>query len=364
VLTRSAVILVLAIGPPLFANERAANSRHTTTPPARPGEHLSPKRQTPSTSNSTPTTQESLLAELGQGFGIHKTEHFALAYNTDPQLTRQVAKRIERTYGAVIAFCRFLRIQAITPSQPLEVVLFDHYEQYADYGRSIGFSPQHTRGFYDGHANRSAFYNAFNDPEIQQLNAKISLLETRPDAQSARLRQLRRQVDYHAGTVLQTAMRHETAHQVLYNCGVLSRSIPTPLWLAEGLACLFEVQAAGPRRHLPINRPRLEKFNQAAAHNVLLPLAELLTARPSPKVRLSHTETFYAQSWAMCYYLTKYRPRPFAAYLKLIRSRSPTQKPSDRQELADFEQSFGPANARFQQTWQKAMHRLQPTKTR
>jgi hypothetical protein len=364
VLTRSAVILVLAIGPPLFAKERAANSRHTATPPARRGEHVSTKRQTPSTSNSTPTTQESLLAELGQGFGIHKTEHFALAYNTDPQLARQVAKRVERTYGAAIAFCRFLRIQAITPSQPLEVVLFDRYEQYADYGRSIGFSPKHTRGFYDGHANRSAFYNAFNDPEIQQLNAKISLLATRPDAKPARLHQLRRQVDYHAGTVLQTAMRHETAHQVLYNCGVLSRSVPTPLWLAEGLACLFEVQAAGPRRHLPVNQPRLEKFNEVAAHNALLPLTELLTARPSPKIELTHTETFYAQSWAMCYYLTKYRPRPFAAYLKLIRARSPTQEPSDRQELADFEQSFGPPNARFEQTWVQAMLRLQPSKTK
>jgi hypothetical protein len=72
------------------------------------------------------------------------------------------------------------------------------------------------------------------------------------------------------------------------------------------------------------------------------------------------SETFYAQSWALCYYLARHRPGAFAAYLGKIRSRRPGEKTGVTRELADFEANFGTPDTRFEQNWLRAMQRLEP----
>jgi hypothetical protein len=305
----------------------------------------------------------SLLEEFGEGFSVDQTEHFLLVHNVKPVVAKWLAGQMEGTYKRNVALARSLRVPIEEPPHRLEVVLLDRFEQFAQYAQGVGFVPENTRGFYDERKNRSTFFNAFNDPQVEEFNSKVDQLEVREGPHSGQVRKLRRYVNRHARSYLRAAMRHELSHQVQFNCGLLRRGADTPVWLAEGLACLFEPAGGSGARSQAINQVRLRRFHEVAEENELMGIRELLNARPQLEDDLERADGFYAQAWALVYYLVRYRARLMAAYLETIRSRVPGEETSDEEEVAAFEGVFGKIDERMEGRWHKAILRVKPART-
>ena len=302
----------------------------------------------------------SLLAEFGEGFSVHQTEHFVLVHNVREIVAKWLAGQMEGTYKRNVALARSLRVPIEESPQRLEVVLLDRFEQFAEYAQSVGFVPENTRGFYDEQKNRSTFFNAFNDPQVEEFNLKVDQLEAREGPHSGQVRKLRRYVNRHARSYLRAAMRHELSHQVQFNCGLLRRGTDTPVWLAEGLACLFEPAGGRGLRSQAINQVRLRRFHEAAEKNELMGIRELLNERPQAEDSLEQADRFYAQAWALVYYLVRHRARLMATYLETIRSRVPGQETPDEEEIAAFERVFGEVDGRMDDRLHKAILRIKP----
>ncbi|HUW84997.1 MAG TPA: DUF1570 domain-containing protein [Phycisphaerae bacterium] len=305
-----------------------------------------------------------LLGEFGEGFSVHETEHFLLVHNVKGVMAKWLAGQMEGTYKRNVALARSLRVPIEESPQRLEVVLLDRFEQFAEYAESVGFVPENTRGFYDERKNRSTFYNAFNDPQVEEFNLKVDQLEAREGSRSSQVRELRQYVDRHARSYLRAAMRHELSHQVQFNCGLLPRGADTPVWLAEGLACLFEPAGSTGPHSQTINQVRLRRFHETAEKNELMGIRELLNARPQAGDDLERADRFYAQAWALVYYLVRYRARLMATYLETIRSRVPGQETPDEEEIAVFERVFGEIDERMDGQWHKAILRIKPASAR
>ena len=301
-----------------------------------------------------------LLEEFGEGFSLHETEHFLLVHNVKEVVAKWLAGQMEGTYRRNLALAKSLRVPIEESPQRLEVVLLDRFDQFAEYAQSVGFVPDNTRGFYDERKNRSTFFNAFNDPQVEEFNLKVDQLEAREGPHSRQVRELRRYVNRHARSYLRAAMRHELSHQVQFNCGLLHRGADTPVWLAEGSACLFEPAGGSGPRSQAVNQVRLRRFHEAAGKNELMGIRELLNARPQAGDDLERADRFYAQAWALVYYLVRYRARLMATYLETIRSRVPGQETPDEEEIAVFERVFGEINERTEGRWHKAILRIKP----
>lgn len=355
------------------------------------------------------TGQEAaLLKDAGAGFTIKRTEHFVVAYNVPAEVASELTARLERTYTSIYRFCEHNKIKVEYPKQRLEAFFFDRREQYDRYGASISFSSAGTFGVYSEQTNRSAFLNVHNDPHFVELNASLTASRKNLDQLSkaiARIRdnrtiielsfsdgrhmrltkpQARKELDgarrdlhrisnrleNYSDKINRTVIQHETAHQTLYNAGVHRRMSDNPRWLIEGLACLFETPP-GPEGAgiATTNRMRLGDFLSAvtgtpdpgkvSVENVREAISTGRIASPrdlitKPALFLQHGEggaTHYAVVWALLHYLHRTRTEQLSAYLQAVSSRPHGKHVSPEEELALFEEHFGPLDDAFLQRW-------------
>ncbi len=136
---------------------------------------------------------------------------------------------------------------------------------------------------------------------------------------------------------------HEATHQTAFNTGVHSRYAPPPIWVAEGLATMFEAPGVYDSRHHTrradrINRARLGNFKQLVpAHRPELP-ASLVA---SDKLFRASPGAAYAEAWAMTFYLVETQPRKYTRYLKLTAAHPPFREYTPAQRTDDFTSVFG-----------------------
>jgi len=356
--------------------------------------------------------EAALLRAAGDGFQIKRTPHFIIAYDTDRDLVDELTGRLEQTYHAVHHFCEMNGIEARGLDRRLEVVFFNHRASYDRYSAGIGFRSAGTYGLYFEPTNRSAFYNAINDPELVQLHAEIVGARSSLDDLSRAVNDIkgsRTQVEIefadgrrisgpkaevkrvvakeiesardklHAldarrkaccARINQTVIQHETAHQVLFNAGVHVRGAMNPRWLVEGLACLFETPPGGLGTGMAaINQARLkdirstvssrrnkrrltsEDFVQAVSDGRLTPPPRLVADPGLFDERGDRGAIHYAAAWAMTHYLQRTKTAELAAYLKVLSRRRPGFRPTPASEVALFEAHFGPLDETFLRRW-------------
>ncbi len=137
---------------------------------------------------------------------------------------------------------------------------------------------------------------------------------------------------------------HEATHQTAFNTGIHSRFTMPPLWVAEGLAEMFEAPGVYKSRPLPrqsdrINRGRLRGFNELVAprHRPEL-LAELVAY---DRLFRTHPAAAYSAAWALTFYLVETQPRQYADYLARTAKRRPFEPYPAEERIADFTAVFG-----------------------
>jgi hypothetical protein len=253
-----------------------------------------------------------LLRELGGDYEVSGTGHYLVAH---PRGQRdRWAERFEDLYRSFVQYFSVRGMQPAAPPFPLVGVVWKNHADFARHAAPGGSMPGGVMGYYDLNSNR------------------INVYDMGEHASPANWRQ-------NASVVI-----HEATHQTAFNIGIHSRYAPTPAWLAEGLAMLFEAPGVHdahnhPQRADRINRERLHNFRQSVApHHRPETLASMVASD-----ELFHTSPSdaYAEAWAFAFFLVETQPRQYLQYLKRTAARPPFRQYTESQRTADFTAIFG-----------------------
>ncbi len=327
-------------------------------------------------------------------FRLLETEHFAIQYTVSVAEAEEAASWLEETYVDIMVFCRHFHLPGNPSHEKLRVFFVSSDDEFAATCSHLQINTIVTGAMYDIEKNVSVFSALRGKPTVVEMDKQIERMQWRlnhPDDKSMRneqslrafrdsLRELkkRRNELVHKFTALM--LRHEAAHHVLYNTGVLSRSVDYPPWLIEGLACLFEVSTNQNGQALPgrtpvarrdvvaLNIHRLADLKNAIAakkrerinpdatfrNRSLPPLSDLVNQPGCFQPANSRAALHYAQAWGLLYYLCTERPLMISRVIDehTKKSRSETPSPAENEVALDF------LDAEFEAHWLRFIQKL------
>ncbi|MCH7886036.1 MAG: DUF1570 domain-containing protein [Planctomycetes bacterium] len=350
--------------------------------------------QGPTRHPADPKLLEEFFGAGVEGFQTRESDHFVIAFDTPYAELQPLIGRIEGTYRAILEFCKGERLEAPRPAERVRIIFFDQFDDFNSAAASSGLTTDNIAGFYDPNRHVSVFCSVRANPWLAKINQRIA--QTKEQLQglgagavpaSASLRRerdlrkalsdLRTRRDVLTEKFNRNVVQHEVAHQMFFTLGVHVQGAYNPLWLIEGLACVFEVPqpgAGGPR--LRITHGRLGDLREAVgvphhARSVsdadydaavragsLIPLEELVSGDaglvgPDANMRLG-----YAQAWGLVYYLHREYREAFGGYLQAVSRRQPGEPVGSARERREFEAAFGPLDGAFQRRWLNYMLKL------
>ncbi len=256
-----------------------------------------------------PPTAERDVRWNGRATRTRSTEHFRIESDAPESLVDRLAVEAESTYAAVREFARGLQLDVRESTSLMRIVFFDQLPDFRRYAERLGAATKSPAGFYDPTQNLAILCNVQHLPQIQAIDEQLARRSSESPQLGEDTAALGARRDALIGLMEQTVVRHETAHLVLANLAIIETKADNPVWLLEGLACLFEPRATddGP------GAPPRNTFRQAD-------LCQLLALHPAPKLadclaRIEWsrgeeplTSTDYAMSWAVLEFLRRTHP--------------------------------------------------------
>jgi hypothetical protein len=253
-----------------------------------------------------------LLREFGHGFDVSGTGHYLVVHPAGQRDTW--APRFEDLYRSFAHYFAARGWESQQPEFPLVAVVFPRQEDFVRHAQSDkGRLMPGTLGYYSVNTNRILLYDiTAGDSANWHVNADTII--------------------------------HEATHQTAFNMGVHNRFAMPPLWVAEGLATMFEAAGVWNSRNCRKLEDRINR-NQLAAFRTMVSsrrregqLAEFIA---SDNRFRSDVEGAYAEAWALTFFLVEKRPREYMDYLRRTAARPAfTAYPPDRR-LKDFVEVFG-----------------------
>jgi hypothetical protein len=251
-----------------------------------------------------------LLAELGRDYEVSGTGHYLVAHPRGEG--DRWAERFEDLYRSFVDYFAVRGCQPAEPSSPLVGIVYRDRSDFARHSTMQGGVPNGVVGYYDRNSNRINLYDMGNaDGANWRRNAAVLI--------------------------------HEATHQMAFNTGIHSRACPPPMWLAEGLAMLFEAPGVHDSRNYMqqtdrVNWDRLRAFRQIMAprHRPEI-LASMVASDDLFRV---NPAAAYAEAWALSFFLIETEPGQYVEYLKRTASCRP-QAHTAAQRTADFTAIFG-----------------------
>lgn len=283
----------------------------------------------------------------------YETPHFLALSNAEESFSELRLGNCELLYTLFWDHFQRRGFTLRTPQTKLMVAMFDSQAGFNAYlGRKE--SPLIV-GMYHPFSNRFVVYDygqnelhlSMKSQAERQARQIDSLLERQRTVESVQ----RRAHDFRAGANI-SAVMHEVAHQLSFNCGLLNREGDVPFWLAEGLACYCEATNNGSWQGIGEPNPlRLTTLLPILSNkSQLIGLSELITRDDwMPSRRDNQTALLaYAQSWALFRMLMEEQPLNMKAYLKQIYSRHNREG-----RLKDFQQAFGQDHLALQRRYRE-----------
>jgi len=325
-----------------------------------------------------------ILADLGKGFRVLRSDHYRIGYNCDDIFAETTAERLEKLYEEFIAFFEERSFEPIPISDRLEVVLFDSEQEYQQHARNISNEMSHTSGFYSGKTGRCYFYDSIshsnssyrnNREQLQKHHKKLKEIRNQvydnsnPDmyyvftdknGQKKKLnhmqmiQELNRQEqhlkkefeklgNFYRNKNISVTI-HEGAHQLSYNCGIHSSYFKTPMWLVEGLAVYFETPGQDQWRQPGLlHHNHIKTFKAKYLRKEHIALEKLITQDSllNPSQGQHHTQNSYAAAWALFYYLVDQKHDAMFDYIFNLSLRISNKSYTARERRKDFEHFFG-----------------------
>ncbi len=290
---------------------------------------------------------DSLLSDLPDGFRVHRTAHYVIAYNTSRGYAQWAGALFEQLHRAFYSYW-LRRDLTLEPSPPLVALLFRDAGSYRRYSRpEVGDAASRIIGYYSLHTNRITTYDLTGMERLR-----------RPGERNSSLRQVRQILLRPEAERTVATIIHEATHQLAFNSGLQQRFADNPMWLSEGLAIYFETpdvtRGRGWRRIGQVNRVRLSQLRRLPNDGSWL--RQLVQSDQSFRDP-AEADAAYARAWAICYHLIRTRPEAFIRYLGLIRTKPILGADPPEQRLADFRQSVGVDPDELQAELMRAMPR-------
>jgi hypothetical protein len=190
------------------------------------------------------------------------------------------------------------------PERNQIVCAFDWLRMTEELEKVAGF---HARQLADLHEREAELHKVYRGAIPAELKAEIA--RQRKDIQAAEQRNA--QTFERAKQHLFQRLFHEAFHAYLLNFVYPPQGGEVPRWLNEGLAQIFETALfeVGELRIGHADEERLRAVRRALSKNALLPLPDLLRARPR-QFLIAHnadkqgSDRHYLASWALAFYLT------------------------------------------------------------
>ena len=295
---------------------------------------------------SSSELRTALVKEFGRGYEIKGSTHYLVCAAEGH--AQSYADRMERLYREMYVYLSTRDFSVSKPEFPLVAIVFSSQQEFADYARRDGITRiAGLGGYYEPRTNRVALF----DP------ATASHTASRETSSAG-------QVLARAGELsenLERTLIHEATHQVAFNLGLHSRIGPTPRWVVEGLAMVFEhpearsaVKTGSARQRR--NHERYVWFgNYTQSRRGSGGLSRLLQ---DDQLFQAATLDAYSEAWALSFFLMETRGAAHARYLALIASRKPLEEYSVEERLADFRAIFGEDLDRLEVEFLRYMQRL------
>ena len=292
-----------------------------------------------------------LLAEMGPAFQVHHSKHYVVVYNTTPVYARWTSSLLERLHKAFLASWKKNDFNVKSPQQPLVVLVFGDKDTYIRHARpELGPGVGNAIGYYSQQTNRIVMYDLTGVQAFRRENRRrgtlhdISALLSRPEAEP-----------------LVATIVHEATHQISFNCGLQVRFVDNPAWLVEGLAMYYETPDLSSKRSWSgignVNYARWDLFRQNYSAGKVGTLKSLIV--DDNRIRNPRTAVdVYAESWAWTYFLLKWHPQEYVAYLKLLAAKPLLRLDDREQRLADFQACFGENLEELQNEFTRRMQRI------
>ena len=251
-----------------------------------------------------------LLRELGKDYEVSGTAHYLIAH---PRGQRdRWAERFEDLYRSFVHFFSVRGLELSAPAFPMVGIVCKDRREFIRQAATQGALAAGVVGYYDLLSNRLTIYDMGGSGSANwQQNAAVLI--------------------------------HEATHQTAFNSGVHSRYQPPPLWVAEGLAMLFEAPGIYDPRNRPqiserINRERLQVFQELLAPRHRPEILRDMIARDH--LFESNPSAAYAEAWALSFVLAESEPQKYIQYLKRTASRR-LEPYTAAERLAEFVAIFG-----------------------
>lgn len=256
----------------------------------------------------------SLLRELGKGFDVSGTGHYLVAHPAGQR--DQWAQRFEDLYRSLSHYFLVRGFPLQEPEFLLIGIVCHNQEEFLRFSAEQG-GPRSPgiQGYYSLLSNRILLYDmgaGRGDSADWRRNAALVI--------------------------------HEATHQTAFNRGIHNRLAPPPVWVAEGLATLFEAPGVydsyqHTRQADRINRERFRFFRQVLAPKHRPELLAQLVA--SDRLFQINPGAAYSEAWALTFYLVETQPRRYAEYLAKTADRPAFEPYASAQRTAHFTAVFG-----------------------
>lgn len=256
----------------------------------------------------------SLLRELGKGFDVSGTGHYLVAHPAGQR--DQWAQRFEDLYRSLSHYFVVRGFQLQEPEFLLIGIVCRNQGEFLRLSAEQG-GPQSSGilGYYSLRSNRILLYDMVaggSGSADWRRNAALVI--------------------------------HEATHQTAFNRGIHNRYAPPPVWVAEGLATLFEApgvydSSQHTRQVDRINQDRFRDFRQTIAPKHRPELLAQLVA--SDRLFQVSPGLAYAEAWALTFYLVETQPKRYAEYLARTAHRAAFEPYTSAQRTADFTAVFG-----------------------
>lgn len=294
---------------------------------------------------------ERLLKEMGRGFKVHESKNYVVVFNTTPVYAQWCSSLLERLQRAFIAFWKKRGCDVKAPSAPLAVLVFNSKASYLRYAKKeLGEGAGNAIGYYSFQTNRIVMYDLTGMQQLYRENSRrgskhdITALLSQPQAEP-----------------LVATIVHEATHQISFNCGLQKRFSFPPVWLSEGMAVYFETPDLSGSRSWggigKVNYSRWDRYRARVRAGQAIRLKNMVVNDKLFRDPRTAVDA-YAAAWAWNYFLIKWHPKEYAAYLKTLGEKPLLEVDDKATRLADFGKHFGEDFGELEDDFYRRMSRL------
>lgn len=275
-----------------------------------------------------------LLAQLPEGFDIHRTRNYVICYNSNKAYAQWVGALFERLHRAFDTFWKGKGVELVDNEFPLCVLVFADADSYAAY----------TKEHYGEAASKLVAFYALSTNHVTLYDLTGVGALRREGSRRGNLAQVNEMLSHPSAAQNVATVVHEAFHQLQFNRGLSQRFADVPLWVAEGLAMYFETpdlkSAQGWRTIGSVSYGRLGDFRAYLPHRPAASLKSLVV--DDTRFRDARTAgAAYAEAWAMNHFLMQRHTKEYVAYLKTVAAKPPAVVDTPEERLNQFQAALG-----------------------